>query len=197
MFTSDEIARHAGAAWALFKGDRQGIREFDVSVEGFWRSFGVIVLLLPAIGILVAAQRSMLLTSSAYSLDTFPTAAFLWSRVVAYGIGWVDYPLALALLARPLGIGKRFVPLVVALNWSSLIAAIPVTLPSLLYILGLLGQDGYDFLNLVAFGLVLRYQYVVTRAATAAPPVFAFGLVVLDTLLGFAAEASVLAISGI
>ena len=77
MFTSDEIARHAGAAWALFKGDRQGIRAFDMSVEGFWRSFGVIVLLLPAIGIVMAAERSLLLATSAYSQDTFPAGAFL------------------------------------------------------------------------------------------------------------------------
>ncbi len=56
-------------------------------------------------------------------------------------LGWFDYPLALALLARPLGLTRAYVPLVVALNWTSLVAAVPVTIPSLLNVLGLVGTE--------------------------------------------------------
>lgn len=197
MLTADEISRSTGGAWALFKGDPQGLRSFDVSIDGFWRSFGVIALLLPAIGILIASERMFLMNQLPVNDVTFPSGAFVWSRLIGFAVGWVDYPIVLALLAVPLGIAKRYVPLVVALNWTSLIAAIPITLPHLLHVLGLAGDEMTSFLSLFALGAVLRYQYVVTRVATGAQIGFCVGLVALDFVLSLAVGAAVTAAAGI
>lgn len=197
MLTSTEIARSTGAAWALFKGDARGLRQFDLSFDGFWRSFGVIVLLIPAIGILIASERLQILGQTAMSPETFPAGTFVVSRVFGHLLGWVDYPLALALLARPLGLARSYVPLVVALNWMTLIAAVPVTLPSLLHVLGLVSADTAGFLNLIALGVVIRYQFMVTRIATAAPAGFCIGLVALDYVLGVALSAVVTRLAGV
>jgi hypothetical protein len=197
ILTSDEIARSTGAAWSLFKGDGQAMRRLDTTFEGFWRSFAVILLLLPAIGILIASERLLLIEQTAMSEETFPSGLFVASRLVGYVVGWFDYPLILALLAGPLQLRKRFVPLVVALNWMSIIAAVPVTVPSLLHVLGLIDADTAGLLGFIALGLVIRYQYVVTRLATGAPVGFCAGLVALDYVASIALSAFVTGLTGI
>ena len=197
MFTADEISRSASGAWALFKGDPQGLRALDASFAGFWRSFGVILLLLPAVGILIASERMFLINQLPVNDATFPSATFVWSRLFGFAIGWIDYALVLALLAGPLGLAKRYVPLIVALNWTSLIAAVPTTFPHLLHVLGLAGDEMTSFLSLFALGAVLRYQYMVTRFATGAQPGFCVGLVALDFVLGLALGAAITAATGI
>ncbi|BBE72677.1 hypothetical protein [Oharaeibacter diazotrophicus] len=183
MPSPDEIARAAGAAWALFRGDPAGLRRLDLSVDGFWRSFSVFVLTLPALGVVIAAERLAILEHSAYTAETFPAGAFLVSRFLGQILAWAAYPAVLALLARPLGFARVYVPLVVALNWSTLIAMVPATLPSLLYVLGLISGDAAFLCGLFALGVVLRYEFVVIRLATGAPVAFAAGLVALDYLV--------------
>lgn len=197
MLSSDEIARSTSASWALFKGDMQALRAFDTSFEGFWRSFAVFFLLIPVFGILTASERLFLLTEMPVTDETFPSGLFVWSRAVGFTLGWLDYPILLAALAGPLGFAKRYVPLVVALNWTSLVAAVPTTIPHLLHVLGVIGDETTSFLSLIALGLVLRYQYVVTRAATSSPPGFAVGLVALDFVASLAVASVVSGIFGI
>lgn len=182
MFQPDEIARSAGGAWALFKGDPQGIRRFDTSFEGFWRSFGVILLIIPALGVVLAAHRIEILETSLYTNEDFPAGRYLLSSLVSIGIDWVDYPILLALLARPLQLQKTYVPLIVALNWAQVVAVVPMTIPSLLSVFGVIDAETRAVLDLVAFGIVLRYQFMVTRFATGAPTGFAIGLVALDVI---------------
>lgn len=197
MLSSDEIARSTSAAWALFRGDPAGLRQLDVTFDGFWRSFAVILLLLPAIGILIASERLFILSQTPMSDETFPAGPFVLSRLAAVALDWVDYPIVLALLARPLGLTRRYVPLVVALNWSSLVAVVPITIPSLLHVLGLIGPEATSFFGLFALGVVLRYQYMVTRIAIAGPVGFSIGLVALDYVSGLAIRTLVTGISGL
>jgi hypothetical protein len=197
MLSTVEIARSANGAWALFRGDARGMRAFDQSVEGFWRSFGVILLLLPAIGIITASERISLLDQTPFTPETFPSAAFVWSRLIAQGLGFIATPILLAVFSRPLGLEKRYVPLVVAFNWSELVAAIPVTIPALLHVLGIIGDEATLLLELIAFGIVLRYRFVVARAATGGPTGFCVGLVALDQLATIFVAVAVSAFAGI
>lgn len=183
--------------WQLFKGDANGLRAFDASFEGFWRSFQVIVLLSPVLLVMIASERALLLEQTALTAETFPQSEFVWSRLLGFVLGWVDYPIALALLAGPLGLRHRYVPLIVALNWTSLIQAPPMVLPALLHLFGVIDIDAANVLTLIALGIVLRYQYVVTRAATGAPIGFAVGLVALDYTLSLAVGLGLSAMVGV
>ncbi|WP_181699800.1 hypothetical protein [Chthonobacter albigriseus] len=197
MFSTDEISRSTGAAWALFKGDPQGLRQLDLSFSGFWRSFGVIVLILPAFGIALAAERQHILAATPVDAETFPASAFLVASLVTLILDWLDYPILLALLARPLGLQRTYVPLIVALNWAQLLAVLPIVAPSLLYLLGIIGYEAEEILMLIGFGVVLRYQFVITRIATGAPVGFVAGLVVLDLVSGMLVRVLVQAVVGI
>jgi hypothetical protein len=43
-----EIQRALQGAWLLARGDTRGMGLFDLSVEGFWRSFAAALLAAPA-----------------------------------------------------------------------------------------------------------------------------------------------------
>jgi hypothetical protein len=183
MLTSDEISRSTGAAVALFRGDPQGLRMLDVSHDGFWRSFQVFFILLPFIGVMILSERSYVLARVPFSEETFPSEWFVLSRLFGFAIDWIAFPVVLAFLARPLGLERRYVPLVVALNWAALVAAVPAVVPHLLQLLGLISEEMTALLQVVALGIVLRYQYMVTRIATGVTIGFAIGLVALNFIL--------------
>lgn len=197
MLSSSEITRGLAGGWQLFKGDPNGMRAFDLSFEGFWRSFQVILLLSPLLLVLLASERALLLEQTALTPETFPTTEFVWSRIAGFVLGWIDYPVVLALLAGPLGLRGRYVPLIVAVNWASLIQAPPMAVPALLHLLGIASLDAANLMTLVVLGVMLRYQFVVTRAATGAPIGFSIGLVALDYVLSLAVGLGLSSLVGI
>ena len=59
-----EIERSLTGAWRLFLGKPDAMRFFDASVEGFWRSFGAIVLVAPLYALTALADRHDMLTDA-------------------------------------------------------------------------------------------------------------------------------------
>ncbi|MGH6718708.1 MAG: hypothetical protein ACREER_05270 [Alphaproteobacteria bacterium] len=102
------------AALRLFRFDGSGIDRFDQSVEGFWRSFAVIPLGVPLV----------LLASLAVPEPDDPMtgpAAGLLAEAAAYLVGWLFMPVVAVFLTRAYGLAARYVPYVIALNWTSLV----------------------------------------------------------------------------
>jgi hypothetical protein len=178
MPSVEEISRSLAGAWELFLDRPGAMNRFDVSVEGFWRSFAAVVLVAPSYVFAVLADRHMA------TGDPFAVAETGTSLLVHNGIGllldWAALPLILALLARPLGIGRRYGAFVVARNWCAVLAAIPFGAIGLLLVLGLLGDELASVLMFVALIVVLRYNYVIARRSLDATLGFAIGIVVLD-----------------
>jgi hypothetical protein len=178
MLSVEEISRSLAGAWELFL-DRPGtMNRFDVSVDGFWRSFAAVLLVAPSYVFAVLADRHMA------AGDPLAVAETGMSLLVHNGIGllldWAALPLILALIARPLGIGRRYGAFVVARNWCAVLAAIPFGAIGLLLVLGVLGDELASVLMFVALIVVLRYNYVIARRSLDATLGFAIGIVVLD-----------------
>lgn len=197
IFLPGEVAQSIRGAWRLFLGDASGIEAFDTSIDGFWRSFAVIILLIPAVVILMAAERMDILGAGIYAPENFPQGVFIASRVIGTAIDWVSFPLVLALLAKPLGLSARYVPLVVALNWTSIISVLPATIPALLLTLGFVDMDSAIIMAMVGLGIAIRYQYIVTRAATGASISFSIGLVVLSYVISIGMDQLIASLVGV
>jgi len=179
MLTRDEITRSLAAAWDLFLDRPGAIRGFDVSVEGFWRSFAAVILVVPSYALAVLAERQL----SAAIDPAMPAqegAAFLVHNAIGLGLDWVALPLILALLAGPLGIARHYPEFVVARNWGAAIAAVPFGLIGLLTVLGLVGGELANLLMLAALIIVLRYTFIIARRSLDVGLGFAIGIVVLD-----------------
>lgn len=179
MLDRDETVRSLTGAWELFLDRPGAMRHFDVSVDGFWRSFAAVVLVVPSYAFAVLAERTMVAALDP-AAPVQGAAAFVVQNAVGLGLDWVALPVILALLARPLGIARRYPAFIVARNWGAVIAAVPFGAVGLLIVLGLVGGEVANLLMFAALILVLRYTYLIARRALDVGLGFAIGIVVLD-----------------
>jgi hypothetical protein len=179
MLTREEIVRSLTAAFDLFLDRPGAMRNFDVSVDGFWRSFAAVILVVPSYALAVLAERTM-----AAAIDPAAPvqdgAAFFVQNVIGLGLDWVALPVILALLARPLGIARHYPEFVVARNWGAVIAAVPFGVIGLLIVLGLLGGELANLFMFAALIIVLRYTFIIARRSLDVGVGFAIGIVILD-----------------
>lgn len=182
MPTRAEIARSLEGAWLLARGDPRGVARLDLTLEGFWRSFAAALVAAPAYAVVLVEQ---------HAFRGWPDglAGALAGETVAYAAGWLTFPVAAVFLTRLLGLTARYVPLVVAANWS---AVLQIALYALTVLLGLLlPRELRTLLLLCATAAVLVYQWFVIRSALATTGGIAFGLVVIDVLLSMATSRAI------
>lgn len=182
MPTREEIGRSLTGAWQLFLNRPEGMRLFDLSVEGFWRSFRAIWLVLPAYALAAAAQYEQYLTDSVP--DDVPSGlAYTVDKAIALGLDWIALPIILALVAGRLGIARTYPAYVVARNWTAVIGALPFGIIAILSLSGIADNALTGLLWVAALGVLLRYNFIVARRALGVTIGFAVALVVADFVL--------------
>ncbi|WP_213217829.1 hypothetical protein [Roseibium polysiphoniae] len=179
MLSGQEIARALQGSWMLLRNRPEGMRGFDLSIDGFWRSFAVIFLLVPLFVVSSLAERKLLLDETEF----LPAGAFWLAQFTSLGLDWVALPLLLAGLAKPLGISAGYVPFIVARNWTSLLAALPYVFVGLLYLAGLIAPGIMVLLSLVTLIVVIWYRFIIARVALQASMSMTIGVVILDIIL--------------
>lgn len=175
----NEIVRSLTGAWRVLLDQPDAFRHFDVSVDGFWRSFGAIVLIIPSYALMVLAEYRAIL-SDAVPDDGLNGGAFFLDSVVVLGLDWVALPVILALLARRLGITRTYTAFVVARNWCAVVVYTLAGGIALLELAGLFGPDLGRLLLLVALIVAIRYMFLIARRTLHAGIALAVGIVVLD-----------------
>lgn len=192
MPSAADIQNGLTGAWRLMMGRSDGLRLFDLSVDGFWDSFFAIVVALPALAIGWISLSNQALDGA----ETFSRGGLILRYALIDGSTWLLPLIGFAMVAKPIGIADRFVSYVVASNWGSALLAW-MTLPPV--IATLFAPDAsslVDLFRLLFFGasLVLGWRLttvVIGRGAAFGTAVFAgmFAasltvLLVLQALLG-------------
>lgn len=190
MLRRDEIIRSLDGAWRLFLDRPEAMRYFDISLDGFWRSFGAVILVFPAYLLTALMEQQVILTDSIAD-DAFSGSAFWTNKIAVLGLDWVTLPIILALVAGPLGIGRHYASFIVVRNWCSVLGVAPFGVIAFLFMIGLINIDIANFLSLAALIVVLRYNYLIARRALNVGLGFAIGIVVLDLAISLAIAAFV------
>ena len=175
----DEIVRSLTGAWRLFLDRPDAMRFFDVSVDGFWRSFAAVVLILPAYALFALVERIDILDEPVVD-PAFGDGSFVANKLLTLALDWVTLPILLAAFAKPLGVGRTYAAYVVARNWCAVLATAPFGIVALLSLLGLLSTGPASVISLVILAVVIRYNYMIARRALGADVGLAVGLVVAD-----------------
>lgn len=183
MISGQEIARALQGGWLLFQTRRDGVQWFDRSIDGFWRSFGVVFLLLPLFVISAFGEKKLLLEETELTADIFPHFTYWSAQLTTFGLDWIVLPIVLALLARPLGISRGYVGFIVVRNWTSLLAAVPYVVSSLLYLLGIVPSGIMVLMSLVSLSMVLWFRFNIVRITLQTGIGLTLGIVVLDVIL--------------
>ncbi len=188
MPTREEIERALFGAWLLARQEPSAMSFFDLSVEGFWRSFFAAVLAAPLYAVILVHE---------YSVTGLP-ASLGWValvQAVGYVLDWAAFPLAAILLTRAVGLSHRYVPLIVAGNWASVLqVALFAAAVALTFVLP---EPLGALLVFTALIAVLVYRWMVTRQALETTGGIALGFVVVDLLLGLMVEIITLRLMGV
>ncbi|WP_026381787.1 hypothetical protein [Afifella pfennigii] len=183
------ILRQLSGAWKVMNGRVEGLSEFDLTLEGFWRSFGAVFLIVPFTAIAVLSEQAALSAATDMPAEA-PGTGFFTLRLFGLGLDWIAFPILFAFLARPLGVSTHYVPFIVARNWSAVIISGIFALPHALHALGLVPLPVLSFLLFALFVVALRFAYLVVRVALAVPPMMAVPIVLLELLIGIVIELS-------
>jgi hypothetical protein len=168
-------------ALEFFLGRREGLKRFDFSLGGFWRSFSAILFVLPFFAINVAVEHRL---RPPDLMVTGPSdVVFVLSRLLDLGLDWIMMPLLLAAFARNLGIARSYSSYIVVRNWASVVMSAPQALIALLAGLGLLPLDFAAILSLAVIGVMLRYHYQIVGATLGGSPGFRGAIVAADLML--------------
>jgi len=154
-----EIRHYAEGAFRLAKGDPGGMEHFDFSADGFWRSFWAMLIVAPGYVILVTDQHARAGTQGGFGLVLAETLSYLLS--------WAALPIIAVFLTRFFDVARRYVPLIVALNWSSLVQIAAFLVPLALAVI--LPAPLIQLLMLLVTGAVLFYQGFIIKTALGCP----------------------------
>jgi hypothetical protein len=174
------LGRNLAGAWALMLGRASGLDRLDLTVAGFWRSFGAIVLIAPAAFLSFLSDRHIAALSGeplgALSADAS-------ADTLALVVDWLAFPALFAALARPLGLGAAYVPFMVGRNWAAVLMATGIAPIHLLILANILPAQAAPVVLLIAVGVTLRFTYMLTRTALAVTARIAVPTVIIDFLL--------------
>lgn len=180
------LPANLSGAWDVMNGRVEGLRKLDITIDGFWRSFGAVVLILPVAVIAMASERVAL--SAMGHEGAALTGGYMVLRFIAVIVDWLAFPAILALFARPMGIATHFVPYIVARNWAAVLIAGLFAIPHFFHALGVLPTGMLSFILLGLFAIAVWFSYIVVRTALQVPPVLAVPVVILEIIGGFVIE---------
>ena len=174
------IRDNLAGAFEIMLGRPDGLAKIDVSLEGFWRSFGAFVLVLP-FALLALVSQSRLATLNAES----PAVAghSLGIELAILLVDWLAFPLLFALIARPLGLGPRYVPFIVARNWATVVIGAMMATIHAAFLVGILPGQVTIYVLIAFIAVALRFSYVIARIALDVSKRTALPIVVADFLL--------------
>ena len=173
-----EVQLALGGALRLARGDPRGLGFFDTSIDGFWRSFRAAVICYPFFLILMAFRVS------AAHWQASGIMPIVIVETIGYVISWAAFPLLMLPLSRWLGREDRFLPFMVAYNWSQLPQTALFVILALGAASGLLPRALSQFADFAAAVAVLLYEWYIARVALAVSPGQAVPVVLLDLVLG-------------
>jgi hypothetical protein len=168
-----EIRHYFEGAWRLARGDVGGMAHFDFSAEGFWRSFWAVVIVAPGYAVLVADQHMR----RGEPVPFWPTVT---AESLSYLLGWTIFPVVALFLTRFFGMSRRYVPMIVALNWSALVQLAIFLVPIALGVI--LTTEAVGLLLMIATGAVLFYQGFIIKTALDCPVGIAVTFLAVDIL---------------
>lgn len=183
-----EIERALTGTVKLMRRDPAGRFLFDTSLDGFWRSFLVIVIALPLLLPAVLADRAYVLAHPEPGAVVVSATVFYLIEAASVLLGWIAFPLVMLPIARWYGLGNRYVSYIAVHNWATLLPLIPFSAAAVLYLVGLISLAGLSMAAFLVLGVELYLRFQVARLVAGVDPAIAAAFTILDFLLGLAVD---------
>jgi len=156
-----EAGRSLAGLFYLILGNRDGLRLFDTSPDGFWRSFGAFFWAWPVQCFLWTG-----IWRAAPEIRPETPVEFFRFFVVSSGfdlVAWVLPALLLLVVCQVFGFSGKFSRLVVVNNWFGLLSAYIGFFPAALRYLTPVSDTANAFISLAVYVAVIWLYYRVIR----------------------------------
>lgn len=154
-----EIQISLMGAWRLFRRDPGGLAYFGSDEDAFWKSFWCALVVAPAYIAIIALVPSEVRVEASF-------ARIASVEVISYAIGWAAWPLVVHTLFGVLGTRDRYIPYIVAYNWSAGPQVVLLLAISLVAVTFNLPLETFAMMNLAALVWLLMYHgYIIKVAA--------------------------------
>jgi hypothetical protein len=162
MPSAEEIHQYLHGAWRTMLGKADGLRELDLTVDGFWNSFFAIVVALPAL----IVNWVTIADSYGDVAVNFDDRFAIFIRLAVIDLAAWLVPLAgLAAVAPTVRLADRYVHYVVAGNWATAIVAWLMVPPAALLLILPDQTDLAWFLSLAIFVASQIFVWRMTNVA--------------------------------
>lgn len=160
---ADDVTRSLAASWRLLRADAKALPDLDLSRDGFWRSYLALILTVPSMIPVLAAERTVVGLSNSGGL--FDAPGLLAAVIAAELLAILAIPALLIALAPTLLSSPRFTGFIIAWNWAGIVSACLMAVPAAAFALGW-SNPGVATVQCLGFAtIVLRLRYCVARAA--------------------------------
>lgn len=177
MIGAGQLAAALTGLRLLLRLDPRGLELFEKTAGGFARSFIVAAMLLP----LHALHWVLSFDAAKENLDLLP---YLVVKALTYVLLWVLFPFVMLYVTELLERRPRYYWHIVAYNWLQLPLGLLMMPIAFMADGQLLPQSILGVLNLGALAAFFFYATFLARWGLMLAPAMAFGVVVLDFVLG-------------
>lgn len=178
--------KSVGAAWQLVVRDPKAWDAFDLTADGFFRSFAAVLFVIPFNIVFDLFALRLRQAGSIENSDAVGMAAFSYSKMAfsttALCVEWVLFTIIAYFLLKFLGLADQYVRYIVAYNWGCIIVEL-FNLPAVvLFSFGLISYAAAVDLIFIALGLTLYYRFYIAQTALGVGWGLAMGIAVLEFL---------------
>ena len=170
------VSKALAGAICLARFNNRGIKYFESTLDGFWRSFWAAGIISPCFLFLLFIKNAPL---------SIPIQAHhIAIESLAYIIAWVLFPLVMIGVTQQLDCAKNNIPFIKTNNWCSVIQN-GIYLPiAILGHAGLLNPGTVNLLAFTAIIWVIAYSFFIIYSVLGVSRFTAFCIVVLELALG-------------
>lgn len=176
MISLNELILGLYGALRLARGDAGGMRYFNDTLDGFWRSFWAAALVAPIFAALLWIRYNT------YDL-TVPPLRFALLEAASYATAWVLFPLIMFYLVQVIERESRYFAFIVAYNWSTVWQNLVYLPLAIVTELGWLPFAAASTLSIAVLAAVFVYTWFIARTALQVNGMVAASIVATDFLI--------------
>ena len=178
-----EATRSIHGAWRIARLDPDALAYFNVTADGFWRSFSALVLVAPFyIGFLILSHGQQ----PGPELPTGPVISAAWYvtvKLLAFVAGWLVFPVVMVAISRLLDLTQTYAQYIIVWNWANVLEMVVILPAVMLFLSGALPGQSAAMILMAAQITMLFYGYLVARAGLRCKTVTAIGVVAFNFVL--------------
>jgi hypothetical protein len=170
-----EMTRSVFGCYRFARADQNAFQFFNISIEGFYRSFAAMIIILPVIGIYSFFLAQM-------SEADVGMIEVVTSEMMITLLSWVLYLASLYILARYFGVAENYSVFVIVYNWSQVFFAI-IWLPLSFLAVTQASQEAAAILSMIFIMASYFYLWYIIMRSLAVSTSTAIALAVLEFII--------------